>query len=309
LAEEGSYPLTKEDRVAVEDTFCEVFSAYFARVLITAATSRWALESTLEAKGLGRSATLPPSEAFIEREARTTETPDGRPGYLLQVADRKRNELEYWLVGRIRKGVLPFPTTAVFDAFPKDRVEYSVKIENTPIQLFGDGFEEIVDAFGRRVYRIPRMDGFFFIEEKFGVGKGVSGGNFLIMADSQGSALLAGEMALDAIKEIPYVTGRMAASGSKVGGHVYAQAVATTNDAYCPTISDKVKQSKVGSDVSCIYEIIVNGLDLEHVKAAIKVGIEKAKSVRGVRRITAGNYGGRLGSGRIDLRDLVGKQP
>jgi formylmethanofuran--tetrahydromethanopterin N-formyltransferase len=309
LAEEGSYPLTKEDRVAVEDTFCEVFSAYFARILITAATSRWALESTLEAKGLGRSATLPPSEAFIEREARTTETPDGRPGYLLQVADRKRNELEYWLVGRIRKGVLPFPTTAVFDAFPKDRVEYSVKIENTPIQLFGDGFEEIVDAFGRRVYRIPRMDGFFFIEEKFGVGKGVSGGNFLIMADSQGSALLAGEMALDAIKEIPYVTGRMAASGSKVGGHVYAEAVATTNDVYCPTISDKVKQSKVGSDVSCIYEIIVNGLDLEHVKAAIKVGIEKAKSVRGVRRITAGNYGGRLGSGRIDLRDLVGKQP
>jgi formylmethanofuran--tetrahydromethanopterin N-formyltransferase len=309
LAEEGSYPLTKEDRVAVEDTFCEVFSAYFARVLITAATSRWALESTLEAKGLGRSATLPPSEAFIEREARTNETPDGRPGYLLQVADRKRNELEYWLVVRIRKGVLPFPTTAVFDAFPKDRVEYSVKIENTPIQLFGDGFEEIVDAFGRRVYRIPRMDGFFFIEEKFGVGKGVSGGNFLIMADSQGSALLAGEMALDAIKEIPYVTGRMAASGSKVGGHVYAQAVATTNDAYCPTISDKVKQSKVGSDVSCIYEIIVNGLDLEHVKAAMKVGIEKAKGVQGVRRIAAGNYGGRLGSGRINLRDLVGKQP
>jgi formylmethanofuran--tetrahydromethanopterin N-formyltransferase len=309
LAEEGSYPLTKEDRVAVEDTFCEVFSAYFARVLITAATSRWALESTLEAKGLGRSATLAPSEAFIEREARTNETPDGRPGYLLQVADRKRNELEYWLVGRIRKGVLPFPTTAVFDAFPKDRVEYSVKIENTPIQLFGDGFEEIVDAFGRRMYRIPRMDGFFFIEEKFGIGKGVSGGNFLIMADSQGSALLAGEMALDAIKEIPYVTGRMAASGSKVGGHVYAQAVATTNDAYCPTISDKVKQSEVGSDVSCIYEIIVNGLYLEHVKAAMKVGIEKAKGVQGVRRITAGNYGGRLGSGRINLRDLVGKQP
>jgi formylmethanofuran--tetrahydromethanopterin N-formyltransferase len=309
LVEEGSHPVTKEDPVVVDDTFCEVFSAYFARVLITAATNRWALESTLEAKGLGRSATLPPSEAFIEREARTTETPDGRPGYLLQIADRKRNELEYWLVARIRKGVLPFPTTAVFDAFPEDRVEYSVKIENTPIQLFGDGFEEIVDAFGRRVYRIPRMDGFFYIEEEFGIGKGVSGGNFLIMADSQGSALLAGEMALDAIKEIQYVTGRMAASGSKVGGYAYKEAVATTNDAYCPTISDKVKHSEVGSDVNCVYEIIVNGLDLEHVKAAMKVGIEKAKGVHGVRRITAGNYGGKLGSGRIELRDLVGKQP
>jgi formylmethanofuran--tetrahydromethanopterin N-formyltransferase len=128
------------------------------------------------------------------------------------------------------------------------------------------------------------------------------------MADSQGSALLAGEMALDAIKEIPYVTGRMAASGSKVGGHVYTEAVATTNDAYCPSISDKVKHSEVGTDVNCVYEIIVNGLDLEHVKAAMRVGIEKAKGVRGVRRITAGNYGGKLGSGKIDLRDLVGKQ-
>jgi formylmethanofuran--tetrahydromethanopterin N-formyltransferase len=309
LVEERSHPATTEDSVVVDDTFCEVFSAYFARVLITAATNRWALESTLEAKGLGRSATLPPSEAFIEREARIIETPDGRPGYLLQIADRKKSELEYWLVGRIRKGVLPFPTTAVFDAFPEDRVEYSVKIENTPIQLFGDGFEEIVDAFGRRMYRIPRMDGFFYVEEKFGIGKGVSGGNFLIMADSQGSALLAGEMALDAIKEISYVTGRMAASGSKVGGQAYTKAVATTNDAFCPTIADKVKHSEVGSDVNCVYEIIVNGLDLEHVKAAMKAGIEKAKGVRGVRRITAGNYGGKLGSGRIDLQDLVGKQP
>jgi len=309
LTQGASHSVTKEDPVVVDDTFCEVFSAYFARVLITAATNRWAAESALEAKGLGRSATLPPCEAFIEREVQTTESPDGRPGYLLQIADRKRSELEYWLVARIRKGVLPFPTTAAFDAFPEDRVEYSVRIDGTPIQLFGDGYEEITDAFGRRMYKIPRMDGFFYVQEEFGIGKGVSGGNFLILADSQGSALLASEMALDAIKAIPYVTGRVAASGSKVGGHTYRNAVATTNDAYCPCIATRVQHSEVGSDVNCVYEIIVNGLDLEHVKTAMKAGIEKAKSVRGVRRITAGNYGGKLGSGRIDLRDLVGRQP
>ena len=305
MVEEGSHAVAKEGPVIVDETFCEVFSAYFARVLITAATNRWAMESALEAKGLGRSATLPPSEAFIERETPTTESPDGRPGCILQISDRKRSELEYWLVMRIRKGVLPFPTTAVFDAFPEDRAEYSVKIESTPIQLFGDGYEEIAHVFGRRVYRIPRMDGFFHVEEKFGIGKGVSGGNFLIMADSQGSALLAGEVALDAIKGISFVTGRMAASGSKVGGHVYKNAVATTNDAFCPTLLGKVKHSEIGNDVNCVYEIIVNGLDLDHVKAAMKVGIEKAKGVRGVRRITAGNYGGKLGTGRIDLQDLV----
>lgn len=309
LSIEESSAVSTQATAVVDDTYCEVFSAYFARVLITAATSRWAFESTLEAKGLGRSATLPPSEAFIERESRITESPDGRPGYFLQIADRRRSELEYWLVARMRKGVLPFPTTAVFDAFPKDKIEYSVKIEGSPIQLFGDGYEETMHVYGRRMYRIPRMDGLFYIEDSFGIGKGVSGGNFLVMADSQGSALLAGEVALDAIREIPFVTGRMAASGSKVGGHVYKKAVATTNDAFCPTLLSKVEHSQISSDVCCVYEIIVNGLDLDHVKSAMKVGIEKAKGVRGVRRITAGNYGGKLGTGRIDLRDLVGNEP
>jgi len=299
----------KESHAAIDDSFCEFFSAYFARILITAATSRWAMESALETKGLGRSATLPPSEAFIEREARARESPDGRPGYILQITDRKRTDLEYWLVARIRKGVLPIPTTAVFDVLPKDRVEYFVEIENTPIQMFGDGYEEITQIFGRRMYRIPRIDGFFNIEEKFGIGKGVAGGNFLIMADSRGSALLASEMALDAIKEIPYVTGRIAASGSKVGGHKYQNAVATTNEAYCPCISGQVRHSQVGSDVNCVYEVIVNGLDLEHVKRAVKAGIDRVKDVQGVTRIAAGNYGGKLGNGRISLRDLVGEQP
>jgi len=303
----GSSAVMKEVPAVVDDSFCEVFSAHFARILITAATNRWAMESALETKGLGRSATLPPSEAFIEREAQLTESPDGRPGYILQIADRKRTELEYWLVARIRKGVLPIPTTSVFDMFPRDRVEWSVKVQNTPIQLFGDGYEEITDVFGRRMYRIPRMDGFFHIENEFGIGKGVAGGNFLIMADSRGSALLAGEMAVDAIKEVPYVTGRVAASGSKVGGRSYQNAVATTNDAFCPCISDKVSHSEVGNDVNCVYEIIVNGLDLEHVKAAMKAGLERAMAVHGVKRITAGNYGGKLGSGRIYLRDLVGE--
>lgn len=290
----------------IDDTFSEVFSAYFARILITGATKRWAMESALEVKGLGRSATMPPSEASIEREARIAETPDARPGYVLQIADRKRSELEYWLVGRIRKGVLPIPTTAVFDALPEEKVEHVVRIKSTPIQLFGDGYEEVVEAFGRKMYRIPRMDGFFYVEEEFGIGRGVAGGNFLIMANSKGSALLASEMALDGITEIPYVTGRIAASGSKVGGHSYKNAVATTNDAYCPCISDRVGHSEVGTDVDSVYEIIVGGLDLEHVKAAMKAGIEKAKVTYGVKRITAGNYGGKLGSGRIYLRELVG---
>jgi len=295
----------KINEVVIEDTFAEVFSMYTARILITAATRRWALESALEAKGLGRSATLPPSEASIERAASGIETPDKRPGYILQVGDRKREELKYWLVTRIRKGVFPIPTTAVFDALPPEMAEDFVEIEHTPVQLFGDGYEEIVDVFGRKMYKIPRMDGFLYVEKRFGVTKGIAGGNFLIMGDSQGSALLAAEMALESIMEVPYVTGRIAASGTKVGGNLYKDAVATTNDPYCACISNKVRDSKIPDGVHCVYEIIINGLTLECAKKAMKAGMEKAISVRGVKKITAGNYGGKLGKECIYLYDLV----
>jgi len=295
----------KINEVVIEDTFAEVFSMYTARILITAATRRWALESALETKGLGRSATLPPSEASIERAASGTETPDKRPGYILQVGDRKRKELDHWLVTRIRKGVFPIPTTAVFDALPPEMAEDFVEIEHTPVQLFGDGYEEIVDVFGRKMYKIPRMDGFLYVEKRFGVTKGIAGGNFLIMGDSQGSALLAAEMALEAIMDVPYVTGRIAASGTKVGGNLYKDAVATTNDPYCACISNKVRDSKIPDGVHCVYEIIINGLTLECAKKAMKAGMEKAISVRGVKKITAGNYGGKLGKECIYLYDLV----
>jgi len=153
----------KINGVVIEDTFAEVFSMNIARILITATTRRWALESALETKGLGRSATIPPSEASIERAANVTETPDNRPGYILQIGDRKRKELDYWLVARIRKGVVPITTTAVFDALPPNlAAEDFVEIEHTPVQMFGDGYEEVVDVFGRKMYKIPRMDGFMW---------------------------------------------------------------------------------------------------------------------------------------------------
>jgi len=144
------------------------------------------------------------------------------------------------------------------------------------------------------------------VEKKLGVAKGIAGGNFLIMADSQGSALLAAEMALEAMIEIPYVTGRLSASGTKVGGNVYKDAVATTNDLYCACIADRVKNTKIPAGVNCVYEMIVNGLTLDDVKKAMKAGLEKAISVKGIKEITAGNYGGKLGKGFIYLRDLVG---
>jgi formylmethanofuran:tetrahydromethanopterin formyltransferase len=67
----------KVNGVQIDDTFCETFTVRIARILVTSVNRKWALESALEAKGLGRSATIPPSEASIETEAKREQTPDG----------------------------------------------------------------------------------------------------------------------------------------------------------------------------------------------------------------------------------------
>lgn len=289
--------------VEVDDTFCETFSVRIARMLVTSVNRKWALESALEAKGLGRSATIPPSEASIETEVEPKDTPDGRPGFIVQVLDRKLDQLEQWLIVRIRKGIVPYPKTNVFDALPREMAEDFVSIKGTMIQTFGDGFEEETEAFGRRVFRIPKMDGWFHVETKFGITKGVAGGMFLILADSDEAALEAAENALEGVGKVPYVVGKFAASGTKVGGKNYKDAIATTNDAYCPSLA-RNETSKIGDDVKCVYEVIVSGLRLDSVREAVKIGIENATRVSGVLKITSANYGGTLGKGKILLRSL-----
>ena len=293
----------KVNGVPVEDTFCETFRAHTARILITSVNRKWAYESAMEAKGLGRSATIPPSEASIEAEAQPSETPDGRPGFIVLVLDRKFENLAHWLVVRIRKGVVPYPKTNVFDALPRELAQRFIGIKGTVVQTFGDGFEEETTAFGREVFKIPRMDGWFYVEKHFGTTKGVAGGMFLILASSEDSALKAAENALEAIKTVPYVAGKFAASGTKVGGKQYKDVIATTNDAYCACLKGRT-ETKLPDEVKCVYEVIINGLRMEDVKKAMKVGIEKATETTGVLKITAANYGGTLGKGKIYLQEL-----
>jgi len=297
----------KVNGVPVDDTFCETFTVRVARILVTSVNRKWALESALEAKGLGRSATIPPCEASIEAEARTEETPDGRPGFIIQFIDRKIEQLKEWFIVRVRKGVVPYPKTNVFDALPGETAKEFLDIRGTIIQTFGDGFEEEVEAFGKQVYRIPRMDGYFHIQNRFGIAKGVAGGMFMILAETDEAALKAAERATEGVKSIPYVVGKFAASGTKIGGKKYKDAVATTNDAYCPSLAGS-EGSMISKDVKCVYEVIVSGLMLENVTRAIKVGIQNATKIRGVLRITASNYGGTLGKGKILLRDLFNSE-
>jgi len=163
--------------------------------------------------------------------------------------------------------------------------------------------------YGRKVWRIPVMEGEFIVESSFGVKKGVAGGNFFIMAKDLKSGLAAAELAVEAIRKnvreviLPF-PGGVCRSGSKVGSLKY-KLPASTNHPYCPKLRGVVSDSQVPEGVNTIYEIVINGLSLESVKMAMAEGIKAAVKVPGVVRISAGNYGGRIGPIKVYLRELI----
>jgi formylmethanofuran--tetrahydromethanopterin N-formyltransferase len=67
-----------------------------------------------------------------------------------------------------------------------------------------------------------------------------------------------------------------------------------------------VPDTVVPEGVESVYEIVINGLTLDAVKKAIKVGVVAAIGVPGVVKISSGNYGGKLGPFKAFLRDAVG---
>lgn len=290
--------------VEIQDDYSETFSAQLCRVLITSINDKWAFEAAMETKGLGRSATAPPCESTLERAVPASKTPDGRPGYIVQMMDRKAETLEKCLALRLRKGAVPNPQTSVFDWLPEKYKEADLDLEGSVIQRFGDGYEQELELYdGRTMYRIPRMDGAFHVQRKFAITEAVTGGMFLILADNIENCLHAAEESLKATSQVDEVIVKCAASGSKVGASNYQDMVATTNHKYCPTLTD-LEDSHIDKSVGCIYEIIVSAPRDAQVREGMKVGIEAATLCTGVSAIHTANYGGKLGKGKIPLRDL-----
>ncbi len=294
--------------VYIEDTFAEAFPIWVSRVLITAATKKWAKIASTEATGFGCSVIMCPAEAGIEKYVPPSKTPDGRPGFIIQICHPKKSELEHQMLERLGQCVLTCPTTAIFDAMG-DKADEQVKV-GFKLKFFGDGYEKKDELNGKKVYKIPIMGGEFITEAKFGIKKGVAGGNFFIMADTNASALIAAEAAVNAIASVEGVItpfpGGVVASGSKVGASnpKYKFMVATTNHKMCPTLKGVVEDSEVPEDVNGVYEIVIDGVDEEAVKEAMRQGILAATRVPGVKKITAGNYGGKLGKYQFKLREL-----
>ena len=178
------------------------------------------------------------------------------------------------------------------------------------LRFFGDGYQMSKLLDGQRYWRIPVMEGEFLIEEKFGMQRSVGGGNFLILGEDVGVTLEAAECAVAAMADVPGVIlpfpGGIVRSGSKTGSR-YKFLVASTNDAYCPTLRG-VTQTALAEDTNCVLEIVIDGLDVAAVEQATRVGI-RAACIPGIRRITAGNYGGTLGQFQIHLCRVLEGQP
>lgn len=292
--------------VEVVDTFAEAFPITGARVVITAISREWATTAATVMTGNATSVIACDVEAAIERDWTDDETPDGRPGVSVLVFAFSRDALGKALAGRVGQCVLTCPTTACYNGIAETPRDKQVSVGGQ-LRFFGDTFQSSKKLAGRRLWRVPVMDGEFVCEDRFGTVKGVAGGNLLIGGVDQAATLSAAEQAVAAIRQVPDVVlpfpGGIVRSGSKVGSR-YKKLKASTNDAYCPTLR-AVTRSELPAEVQAVYEIVIDGLSEQSVREAMRAGLHAACKPPGIVRVAAGNYGGKLGPFHFHLRDLV----
>jgi formylmethanofuran--tetrahydromethanopterin N-formyltransferase len=292
--------------VRIVDTFAEAFDMRASRVVITASSPVWARTAALSMTGFATSVIGCKVEAGIEAELKPAETPDGRPGASVLLFGFDAAGLGTRLLERVGQTVLTCPTTACFDGLPQAAERAVV---GGLLRHFGDRFQSSKFLEGHRYWRIPVMEGEFVVEEAFGVQKAIGGGNFLILARDQDAALVAAEAAVDVMRKVQGVIlpfpGGIVRAGSKVGAKRYKKMVASTNDAYCPTLRGRAGvASELPEGVNSVLEIVVDGLNRAAIEAALRAGIEAACRP-GVVEITAGNYGGKLGKHHFRLHEIM----
>lgn len=287
----------------IADTFAEAFRMRFTRLVVTATDDYWLDAATREVTGYGSSVIGCDAEIGVERSLPADETPDGRPGAALLAFAFSNEALAKAIPNRVGQCLMTCPTTGVYDGLAES-AEYLPLGKH--LRFFGDGFQKSKLLGERRYWRIPVMDGEFVVEERAGIAKGIAGGNIILQAADGPTALAAARRAVTAIAPLPGVItpfpGGVVRSGSKVGAK-YTKLVASTNDAFCPTLRGRVATELVDG-ANCAYEIVLDGVDEQAVGQAM-VQAMRAAAGDGVLGISAGNYGGRLGKFHFHLRQLL----
>jgi formylmethanofuran--tetrahydromethanopterin N-formyltransferase len=292
--------------VLIDHTFAEAFPMKATRVIITAQTERWAYNAAKSMTGFATSVIGCGCEADIERYLKPSETPDGRPGVSAMLFTMGAKSLVKQLETRAGQSVLTSPTSALFSG-----IDGGIRIPlGKNLRYFGDGFQTSKLINDNRYWRIPVMDGEFLVEETTGQVNAIGGGNLLILAESEIDALEACEKAVLEMRKVSNVIlpfpGGVVRSGSKVGSK-YPALTASTNDAFCPTLKG-ITKSELSPEIESVMEIVIDGLTEADIKKAMRVGIETFCSIgayNGVKRISAGNYGGKLGPYHFHLQEIM----
>jgi len=155
------------------------------------------------------------------------------------------------------------------------------------------------------------MDGEFICEDFAYQMSGIGGGNFLVLGNNVENVLAAVEQAVKKMNEIKNIIlpfpGGIVRSGSKVGSK-YKNLIASTNFEYCPSLRGIFTKSKLNEDTNCVLEIVIDGINRQDIELAMKEGILEilnSRVTKGISKISAGNYGGKLGPYLFKLKDLI----
>jgi formylmethanofuran--tetrahydromethanopterin N-formyltransferase len=301
----------------VDDTYAEAFRSIYVEFLITARDPEWVAHAASAATGNASSTIMCDCEAGVDRFVgpggdESFRTPDGRPGAIVQLhVPRFRKDrvdaLEHAALMRVSQNVLTCPTASCFNLIDSEE-NFTI---GRKIAYFGDGFEKPIERFGRKMWWIPTLGGEFILDRRLGYAEGLMGGNLWFFGESEDAALAAAEAGVAAVRKCPGVVmpfpGGIAGSGSKAGSK-YKFMIASTYEKYCPMLADNPDaNSQLPAGVRSVMEIIINGRDLGAIIRATQAAIAAAVDTPGLLRISAGNYGGRLGKSFIYLHP--DKQP
>ncbi|MHA1913142.1 MAG: formylmethanofuran--tetrahydromethanopterin N-formyltransferase [Promethearchaeota archaeon] len=294
----------------IEDTYCEAWEALCVQLMVTAQDAEF-LNRAVNAFTALPSTVFGDAEGGIVRWLSEEETIDGRLGAIVQLwvtgTGKKATAKFYDQLGkRMRQGILVVPTTAVFDFYPNPvKMKFNM-MDN--VGHCGDGYEWVIKKYNRNLISVPIMMGYdFLIEEEISYAPGVMGGNLWLFCDTVNSGIKVGREAVNIIAEIDNVctTFDICSAGSKPETN-FPEIGPSTNHPFCPTLKTKIppEEFKVPKNVLSIPEIVFNALDIETIEITMSKVIEGIAEMDGLIKISAGNFGGKLGKYKIFLREL-----
>ena len=295
--------------VEVEETFAELWDLKIARLLVTAISRELALRAAYQATGFAFSIAICPVQSGIERSSPPEANPDGRPGVIMQFSVPSSSKygierLKEQLIARALT-LSMVPTASLFDFMPLEAITETLPV-GEEIRKHGEGYEKELMIRKHRVICIPVTSGKFNVERTVRVTTGLDG-LFVIMAENPATAVSAADAAWDAMKLVegvcPYGLG--IDNAIKKGSSKYTGLIASTHELYCPTIRNIVSGSMVPIGVQSIVTVVFMGLNASLIRKATREGIVAATKIDGVKKISAYNFGGKIGSHKLHLSDVL----